>query len=245
MRKNNRKNTEIRDLTIEVGISKHAEGSCLIKFGDTHVLCTATIEEKVPSFMRGQKKGWLSAEYGMLPRSTGSRMQRDNNGKPNGRALEIQRLIGRSLRMALDMSKLGERQILIDCDVLQADGSTRCASISGGFVALSLAVNKIMASGLLKQNPIISQIAAVSCGIYLGEPLLDIDYDEDSKSTVDSNFILNHNSEIVEIQTTAEGKAIAFTQMEQLFELAKRGCEQIREAQNKAILAIAGVTSAK
>lgn len=235
MRSLNRKNNQIRELTIQVGVNKYAEGSCLVKFGNTQVLCTATIEEKVPPFLRNKGQGWLTAEYGMLPRSTHSRMNRDNNGKPNGRALEIQRLIGRSLRMALDMNKLGERQIIIDCDVIQADGSTRCASITGGFVALSLAVKNLLRDRKISENPIVNQIAAVSCGVSKDEVLVDLDYEEDSKSIVDSNFILSHNGEIVEIQTTAEGKAISFEQMTRMYNLAKEAIVEISKIQNSAI----------
>lgn len=235
MRTNNRKNNETRKITIDVGVNKYAEGSCLIKFENTQILCTATVEEKVPGFLRNKGQGWLSAEYSMVPRSTHTRMSRDNNGKPNGRALEIQRLIGRSLRMALDMNKLGERQILIDCDVLQADGSTRCAAITGGFVALSIAIKKLLRDKKISENPIVNQIAAVSCGIAKGQEIIDLDYEEDLKSTVDSNFILSHNGEIVEIQTTAEGEAISFEQMTKMYHLAKDAIAEIARIQQEAI----------
>ncbi len=235
MRPSNRNFDQLREVTIELGVSKYAEGSCLIKFGNTHVLCNASIEEKVPQFLRGKQQGWVSAEYSMLPRSTHSRMSRDNNGRPNGRAIEIQRLIGRSLRSVIDVKKLGERQILIDCDVLQADGGTRCAAITGGFVALSLAVKKIMEKGLVKQNPLIASVAAVSCGVYNGKVILDLDYDEDSKCEVDSNFILNQNGDLIEVQATAEKDSMSFSQMTQMYELAKLAASQLREIQQSVI----------
>jgi len=235
MRPSNRNFDQLREVTIELGVSKYAEGSCLIKFGNTHVLCNASIEEKVPQFLRGKQQGWVSAEYSMLPRSTHSRMSRDNNGRPNGRAIEIQRLIGRSLRSAIDVKKLGERQILIDCDVLQADGGTRCAAITGGYVALSLAVKKIMEKGLIKQNPLISSVAAVSCGVYNGEVILDLDYDEDSKCEVDSNFILNQNGDLIEVQATAEKNSMSFLQMTQMYELAKLATSQLCKIQQSAL----------
>jgi len=233
IRPSNRTKDQLREVTITVGTNKYAEGSCLIKFGNTHVLCNASVEERVPPFLKGKKQGWVSAEYSMLPRSTHSRMQRDNNGKPNGRALEIQRLIARSLRSTIDLTKLGERQITIDCDVLQADGGTRCAAITGGFVALSLAVQKIMQQGVIKQNPLIASVAAVSCGIYCGEVILDLDYDEDSKCAVDSNFILNQNGDIIEIQATAEKDSMSFAQMAQMYELAKSAAARLGEIQKQ------------
>jgi ribonuclease PH len=235
MRPSNRETNQMRDVAIEVGVNKYAEGSCLIKFGNTHVLCNASIEERVPPFLKGKKQGWVSAEYSMLPRSTHSRMSRDNNGRPNGRALEIQRLIARSLRSVIDLSKLGERQITIDCDVLQADGGTRCAAITGGFVALTLAVNKILAQGLIRENPLTNSVAAISCGIYNGEVILDLDYDEDSKCEVDSNFILNQNGEIIEVQATAEKGSMTFLQMTKMYELAKDAASELLKIQQSAI----------
>ncbi len=229
----------MRQVTIETGVNKYAEGSCLIKFGNTHVLCNASVEERVPPFLKGKKQGWVSAEYSMLPRSTHSRMSRDNNGRPNGRALEIQRLIARSLRSTIDISKLGERQITIDCDVLQADGGTRCASITAGFVALNLAVNKILAQGLIKENPLTGSVAAISCGIYNGEVVLDLDYDEDSKCEVDSNFILNQNGEIIEVQATAEKGSMSFLQMTKMYELAKQAALELLKIQQQALKQIA------
>ncbi len=237
MRPSKRKNNEMRDVTIEVNVNKYAEGSCLIKMGNTHILCTASVEEKVPNFLRGKNQGWLSAEYSMLPRSTHSRMSRDNNGRPNGRALEIQRLIGRSLRSTLDFKKLGERQILVDCDVIQADGGTRCASITGGFVALSLAINKLLQKGLIKENPIKNKIAAISCGVWSGDVILDLDYDEDSKCAIDSNFILNYNGDIIEIQATAEHDSLSFGEMTKMYELAKDATSKLFEIQQNALKA--------
>lgn len=229
----------MRQVSIETGVNKYAEGSCLIKFGNTHVLCNASVEERVPPFLKGKKQGWVSAEYSMLPRSTHSRMSRDNNGRPNGRALEIQRLIARSLRSTIDMSKLGERQITIDCDVLQADGGTRCAAITAGFVALNLAVNKILAQGLIKENPLTGSVAAISCGIYNGEVVLDLDYDEDSKCEVDSNFILSQNGEIIEVQATAEKGSMSFLQMTKMYELAKQAALELLKIQQQALKQIA------
>lgn len=238
MRPSKRSFNQLRATSIQTNVNKYAEGSCLIKCGNTHVLCTASIEEKVPQFLRGKRQGWVTAEYSMLPRSTHSRMSRDNNGRPNGRTLEIQRLIARSLRSAVDLSLLGERQITIDCDVLQADGGTRCASITGGFVALSLAVKKLQSQGLLTQNPIINSVAAISCGIYNGEVVLDLDYDEDSKCDVDSNFILNQNSEIIEVQATAEKGSMSFLQMTQMYELAKQAALELEQIQQSALKVI-------
>lgn len=235
MRPSGRKNNEMRDVKIDININKYAEGSCLIKMGNTHILCTASVEEKVPHFIKGKNEGWLSAEYSMLPRSTHTRMSRDNNGKQNGRALEIQRLIGRSLRSTLDFRKLGERQITIDCDVIQADGGTRCASITGGFVALSLAVNNLLQKGLISENPIKNKIAAVSCGVWSGEVILDLDYDEDSKCAIDSNFVLNYNGDIIEIQATAERDSLSFEQMTKMHELAKKAMVELFVVQAKAI----------
>jgi len=239
MRPSKRAPNQMRQVTIETGVNKYAEGSCLIKFGNTHVLCNASVEERVPPFLKGKKQGWVSAEYSMLPRSTHSRMSRDNNGRPNGRALEIQRLIARSLRSTIDISKLGERQITIDCDVLQADGGTRCASITAGFVALNLAVNKILAQGLIKENPLTGSVAAISCGIYNGEVVLDLDYDEDSKCEVDSNFILNQNGEIIEVQATAEKGSMSFLQMTKMYELAKQAALELLKIQQQALKQIA------
>ena len=236
MRPSGRKLDEIRPVFIETNIAKHAEGSCLIKVGDTHIICTATLEERVPTFIKGSGLGWVTAEYGMLPRSTGSRMRREaTSGKQGGRTVEIQRLIGRSLRAGVDRVALGERQISIDCDVIQADGGTRCAAISGGWVALKLAVNKLLKSGAIISDPLISPVAAVSCGIYAGQPVLDLDYPEDSEAGVDGNFIMMANKNLIEIQMSAEGSAFSRAQMDQLIDLAEIGIEDLVKAQAKAL----------
>jgi ribonuclease PH len=192
MRPSGRTIDQIRPISIEIDITKHAEGSCLIKCGDTHVICTASVEENVPPFLRKSGLGWVTAEYGMLPRSTGSRMRREaGSGKQSGRTLEIQRLIGRSLRSIVDRVVLGERQITVDCDVIQADGGTRCASITGGWIALRLAVDKLIEKKIIKNDPILDHVAAISCGIYAGTPLVDLDYLEDSDAGVDANFVMS------------------------------------------------------
>ena len=236
MRPSGRKLDEIRPVSIETNIAKHAEGSCLIKVGDTHIICTATLEERVPTFIKGSGLGWVTAEYGMLPRSTGSRMRREaTSGKQGGRTVEIQRLIGRSLRAGVDRVALGERQISIDCDVIQADGGTRCAAISGGWVALKLAVNKLLKSGAIISDPLISPVAAVSCGIYAGQPVLDLDYPEDSEAGVDGNFIMMANKNLIEVQMSAERSAFSRAQMDQLIDLAEIGIDDLVKAQAKAL----------
>ena len=236
MRPSGRKLNEMRSVDIETGVTKHAEGSCLIKMGDTHVLCTATIEDRVPSFIKGSGLGWVTAEYGMLPRSTSSRMRREATaGKQGGRTVEIQRLIGRSLRAGVDRLALGERQITVDCDVIQADGGTRCASITGGWVALQLAVNKLLKTGAVLSNPLISPVAAVSCGIYAGQAVLDLDYPEDSEAGVDGNFIMLANGQMIETQMSAEGATYSRAQMNQLLDLAEVGLASLVEAQLKAV----------
>jgi ribonuclease PH len=225
----------MRAVSIETGISKHAEGSCMIRMGDTHVLCTATIEDRVPPFIKGSGLGWVTAEYGMLPRSTTSRMRRESAaGKQQGRTVEIQRLIGRSLRAGVDRVALGERQITVDCDVIQADGGTRCASITGGWVALRLAVNKLMKAGDVKSDPLISPVAAVSCGIYAGQAVLDLDYPEDSEAGVDGNFIMRGDGQLIEIQMSAEGSTFSRTQMTELLDLADAGVQELVALQLKA-----------
>lgn len=235
MRPSGRKLNEMRSVDIETGVTKHAEGSCLIKMGDTHVLCTATIEDRVPSFIKGSGLGWVTAEYGMLPRSTSSRMRRESTaGKQGGRTVEIQRLIGRSLRAGVDRLALGERQITVDCDVIQADGGTRCASITGGWVALQLAVNKLLKTGAVLSNPLISPVAAVSCGIYAGQAVLDLDYPEDSEAGVDGNFIMLANGQMIETQMSAEGATYSRAQMNQLLDLAEAGVAALVQAQLKA-----------
>jgi ribonuclease PH len=234
MRPSKRTPDQIRKVSIETNVNAYAEGSCLIKFGNTHVLCTATIEEKVPPFLRNKGTGWVTAEYNMLARSTHTRNSRDPM-KPNGRNIEIQRLIGRSLRSVIDVKKLGERQIIIDCDVIQADGGTRCASITGGYVALALAVKKIMDKRTIKENPLIGSVCALSCGIFNGNVVADLDYDEDSKCEVDANFVINQNFDLVEIQGTAEQGAMSFEQVSQMYELAKKAAAEIFEMQKNAI----------
>jgi ribonuclease PH len=234
MRPSKRTPSQIRNVSIETNVNAYAEGSCLIKFGNTHVLCTATIEEKVPPFLRNKGTGWVTAEYNMLARSTHTRNSRDPM-KPNGRNIEIQRLIGRSLRSVIDVKKLGERQIIIDCDVIQADGGTRCASITGGYVALALAVKKIMDKRTIKENPLIGLVCALSCGIFNGNIVADLDYDEDSKCEVDANFVINQNFDLVEIQGTAEQGAMSFEQVSQMYELAKKAAAEIFEMQKNAI----------
>ena len=235
MRPSGRAPDQMRPILIETGFTRHAEGSCLIGFGDTRVLVTASIEERVPPFLRGKGEGWVTAEYGMLPRATHTRGSREAaKGKQSGRTQEIQRLIGRSLRAVVDMKKLGERQITIDCDVLQADGGTRTASISGGWVALRLAVDKLLADGLLTQDPIVDQVGAISCGIYEGTPVLDLDYIEDSNAHADANFVLTGNGNIVEVQATAEGATYDEEALLRLLRLARIGCTQIFSEQLRA-----------
>lgn len=232
MRPSGRQLSEMRAVSIETGFTKHAEGSALIKMGDTHVLCTATIEERVPPFIKGSGLGWVTAEYGMLPRATNTRMRREAAaGKQGGRTVEIQRLIGRALRAGVDRVALGERQITIDCDVLQADGGTRCASITGGWVALRLAVEKLMKAGDVISNPLISPVSAVSCGIYAGQPVLDLDYPEDSEAGVDGNFIMMGDGQLIEIQMSAEGSAFSRDQMNSLMDLAEKGVGELAAAQ--------------
>jgi len=225
----------MRAISIETNVTKHAEGSCMIRVGDTHVLCTASIEERVPPFIKGSGLGWVTAEYGMLPRSTGSRMRREAaSGKQGGRTVEIQRLIGRALRAGVDRVALGERQITVDCDVIQADGGTRCASITGGWVALRLAVNALIKSGDVISDPLISPVAAVSCGIYAGQPVLDLDYPEDSDAGVDGNFVMTGAGDLIEIQMSAEGSTFSSAQMSELMALANKGVAELVAAQTAA-----------
>ena len=235
MRPSGRNLSEMRAVSIETGVLKHAEGSCLIKVGDTHVLCTATIEDRVPPFVKGSGLGWVTAEYGMLPRSTGSRMRREATaGKQGGRTVEIQRLIGRSLRAGVDRVALGERQITVDCDVIQADGGTRCASITGGWVALKLAVQKLMKTGEVLSDPLTDPVAAVSCGIYAGQPVLDLDYPEDSEAGVDGNFIMTGTKRLIEVQMSAEGATYSRDQMNALLDLAEQGIDHLVQKQREA-----------
>jgi ribonuclease PH len=226
----------MRDITIETGVTRHAEGSCMIRCGDTHVLCTASLEERVPPFLRNTGQGWVTAEYGMLPRATTSRMRREAAaGKQSGRTQEIQRLIGRSLRAGIDRNAMGERQITVDCDVIQADGGTRCASITGGWVALRLAVNKLMKAGDIVTDPITDHVAAVSCGLYAGQPVLDLDYPEDSQAGTDANFVMTGAGRMIELQASAEGATFSRTEFEALLALAEAGVGELVAAQAKAV----------
>ena len=236
MRPSGRAPDQMRTISIEPGFTKHAEGSCLIGFGETRVLVTASIEERVPPFLRGKGEGWVTAEYGMLPRATHTRGSREAaKGKQSGRTQEIQRLIGRSLRSVMDMKLLGERQITLDCDVIQADGGTRTASISGAWVALRLAVDKLLAEGKLTTDPIKQKVAAISCGIYEGTPVLDLDYIEDSNAHADANFVLLDDGNIAEAQATAEGATYDEEALLRLLRLARIGCTEIFAAQAKAV----------
>ncbi len=235
MRPSGRKLDELRNVSIETNITMHAEGSCLIKMGNTHVICTATVEDRVPPFIKGSGLGWVTAEYGMLPRSTGSRMRREAaSGKQGGRTVEIQRLIGRSLRAGVDRLSLGERQITIDCDVIQADGGTRCASITGGWVALRLAIDNLMKSNIILTDPLVSPVAAVSCGIYAGQPILDLDYSEDSEAGVDGNFIMLENGNMIETQISAESATYSRDQLNSLIDLAEKGTSELFDIQRAA-----------
>jgi len=235
MRPSGRSPDQMRELKFEPGFTRHAEGSCLVSFGDTRVLVTASVEDRVPPFLRGKGQGWVTAEYGMLPRATHTRGNREAaKGKQSGRTQEIQRLIGRSLRAVVDLRKLGERQVIVDCDVIQADGGTRTASISGAWVALRIAIDKLLASGTLTEDPINTQVAGVSCGIYEGTPVLDLDYIEDSSAHSDGNFVLTGNGAIVEAQLTAEGATFDEEALLRLLRLARMGCDEIFAAQLKA-----------
>lgn len=236
MRPSGRKLDDMRAISIETGVTKHAEGSCLIRCGDTHVLCTATIEDKAPSFLKGTGLGWVTAEYGMLPRATTTRNRREAAaGKQSGRTQEIQRLVGRALRAGVDRVALGERQIVVDCDVIQADGGTRCAAITGGWVALRLAVNRLLKSGAIVSDPLVDHVAAVSCGIYAGQPVLDLDYAEDSEAGTDGNFILTGRGRLIEVQMSAEGATFSRDEMGKLLDLAEAGIARLVEAQKAAI----------
>lgn len=237
MRPSKRAADEMRAVSFERGVSKHAEGSCLVKFGDTHVLCTASLEEKVPGWMRNSGKGWVTAEYGMLPRSTGDRMRREAAaGKQGGRTQEIQRLIGRSLRAVVDLQALGEYQITVDCDVIQADGGTRTAAITGGFIALHDCLRWMEARQMIRIEKVLKDhIAAISCGIYEGEPVLDLDYVEDSAAETDSNFVMTGKGGIVEIQGTAEGAPFSEEEFAALMKLARSGVNQLVELQKAAL----------
>lgn len=236
MRPSRRNADDLREIKLTSNFTRHAEGSVLVEFGDTRVLCNASVENRVPRFLKGRGEGWITAEYGMLPRSTHDRMPREAaRGKQGGRTLEIQRLIGRSLRAAVDLQALGERTITIDCDVIQADGGTRTASITGGFVALSLAMSRLMRKKQIKSNPIHGQIAAVSVGIYNGTPILDLDYSEDSSAETDMNVVMNDAAAFIEIQGTAEGHAFRREELDSMLELARNGINQIMEKQRSAL----------
>ncbi len=234
MRPSKRAADEMRAVTIERGFAKHAEGSCLIKFGDTHVLCTASLEERVPPWLRGGGTGWVTAEYGMLPRSTHDRMRREATaGKQSGRTSEIQRLIGRSLRAVVDMKELGERQITVDCDVIQADGGTRTASITGGFIALRDCIEWMKARDMVSDKVLTDNVAAISCGVYKGTPVLDLDYVEDSDAETDANFVMTGSGGIVEIQGTAEGAPFSRDELNSLLDLATGGISSLVAMQNE------------
>ncbi len=236
MRPSGRAADVMRAVSFETGFTKHAEGSCLVRFGDTHVLCTATVEDRVPPWLKNGGKGWVTAEYGMLPRSTGERVQREAaRGKQSGRTQEIQRLIGRSLRAVTDLVKLGERQITIDCDVLQADGGTRTAAITGGWVALRQALQWMYDRDMITNIPLKDQVTAISCGLYRGAAVLDLDYAEDSEAETDANFVLTGKGGIVEIQATAEQDSMSLDQFEALMGLARQGCETLAGLQQKAL----------
>ncbi len=236
MRPSGRSKDQMRDIEMIPGFSLHAEGSCMVKFGNTHVLCTATLEDRAPSFLRDTGKGWVTAEYGMLPRSTHGRMPREAaKGKQSGRTQEIQRLIGRALRAVVDLQKLGECQIRLDCDVIQADGGTRTASISGAYVALAICIQKMIDEGKITENPLIDQVAAISCGLYEGHAVLDLDYPEDSAADTDANFVLTRTGKIVEIQATAEEEAFTEEEFLRFLRLARIGCDDIFKAQDQAI----------
>ena len=228
--------TDLRQIRFECGYTRYAEGSVLVSFGETRVLCNATVEEKVPPFLRGQGKGWVTAEYSMLPRATHSRSSREaTRGKVGGRTHEIQRLIGRSLRAVVDLEKLGERSILIDCDVIQADGGTRTASITGAYVALSIALKGLIAQGAIKESPLTGTVSAISVGIVNGTPLLDVDYSEDSTADVDMNYVITGDGRFVEVQGTAEEVPFTISEMDVLRDLALAGCRQLADLQQEAI----------
>jgi len=236
MRPSGRSNSHMREVTITRHYTRHAEGSVLVEFGDTKVLCTASVEERVPPFLKGKGRGWVTAEYGMLPRSTTTRSPREaSRGRQGGRTLEIQRLIGRSLRAAIDLSALGERTIYLDCDVIQADGGTRTASITGGYVALADAIGVLRQHGKVKREPLHGQVAAVSVGIYRGEPVLDLDYAEDSEAETDLNVVMNDNEGFIEIQGTAEGHAFRMNELMEMLELASKGINHLLDCQHTVL----------
>jgi ribonuclease PH len=236
MRPSDRTPDQLRAVTLETGVNRYAEGSCLVSFGHTKVLVTASVEETVPGWMRGKGAGWVTAEYGMLPRATHTRGRREAAaGKQSGRTQEIQRLIGRSLRAVIDLKALGERQVLVDCDVIQADGGTRTASITGAWVAVASALGYLKAEGVLKVDPVLDQVAAVSCGVFADTPVLDLDYEEDSQAEADGNFVLTGSGSIVEIQATGEKRGFSRPEFDRLFELAELGCGHLFTLQREAV----------
>ena len=236
MRPSGRKLDEIRKISLSTNVNKHAEGSCLVKYGDTHVICTASVDERLPAWVKDLGHGWITAEYGMLPRSTGERSSREaSRGKQGGRTMEIQRLIGRSLRAATNLSQIPEIQIRVDCDVIQADGGTRTASITGGFVALYQACGLLVSSGRIERLPFSNMVAAVSCGIYEDQVIVDLDYDEDSSAIVDSNFVMTEHGDIVEVQVTAEKEPFPQSQLDSMIRLAQKAIGQITEKQKEAL----------
>jgi ribonuclease PH len=235
-RPSGRKADQLRSIEIIPGVNKHAEGSCMVKFGDTHILCLATVEEKVPGWMKGTGTGWVTGEYGMLPRSTGTRMDREAaKGRQSGRTQEIQRLVGRALRSVVDLKAVGERQVRIDCDVIQADGGTRTAAITGGFVAMNLAFDYLMKIGAITKNPVTDTVAAISCGFFDGEAVLDLDYEEDSNAGADANFVITGSGALIEVQATAERTPFSEEDFLKLLKLAKKGCTDIRRIQQAAL----------
>lgn len=236
MRPSGRLANEMREISIEIDRRSHAEGACMVRFGNTQVICRATIDDNVPPFLKGRGRGWVTAEYGMLPRSTHSRMRREAaQGKQGGRTQEIQRLIARSLRAVVDLEALGERQVIVDCDVIHADGGTRTASITGGFVALYQALNSLPYAGMLDKLPIMTEVAAISCGIVDGHAVVDLDYEEDSQAEVDANFVLTGNGSIVEVQGTAEESPFSAAQLNEMLALAEKSCAEIAALQRKVL----------
>jgi ribonuclease PH len=236
MRPSGRAPDQLRDVTLETAVSRYAEGSCLAKFGQTHVLCTASVEQGVPGWLKGQGKGWVTGEYGMLPRATHTRGRREAaQGKQSGRTQEIQRLIGRSLRSVIDLKALGDRTITLDCDVIQADGGTRTAAITGAWVALAKACAYLVEEKVIKENPITGQVAAISCGVFANTPVLDLDYAEDSSAEADANFVLSGDNRIIELQATGEQRPFSDEEFAELMRLAKLGCGRLFEKQRAAI----------
>jgi ribonuclease PH len=236
MRPSGRAPDQLRDVTLEIGVSRYAEGSCLARFGQTHVLCTASVEQGVPGWLKGQGRGWVTGEYGMLPRATHTRGRREAaQGKQSGRTQEIQRLIGRSLRSVVDLKLLGDRTITLDCDVIQADGGTRTAAITGAWVAMARACKYLVDEKVIKESPVTGQVAAISCGVFSGVPVLDLDYAEDSSAEVDANFILSGDGRMIELQATGEQRPFSDEEFSELMRLAKLGCSQLFDKQRAAI----------